>query len=79
MKEFEKFCGAIYTSLEPSRLVAFGDGDQGEDEDKFEVGEYTDDKGEEVEEDADEGVLLREEFEEDADDEDFLLRDPWLT
>jgi hypothetical protein len=79
VRGLEKFCG-IYASLEPSRLVAFDGSDQGEGEDKFEVGECANDKGEEVEGDANEDVRLREEEgEEDADDEDFLLRDPGVT
>ena len=80
MRGFEKFCGTIYASIEPSRLVSFGDIDQSGDEDKSEVGECTEDNDEEVEEDADEGVLLREEeVEEDVDDDGFLLRDPGVT
>jgi hypothetical protein len=65
VRGFEKFCGAIYSCLESSRLVGFGDSEQGEGEEKLEVEEYTGDTDEEVEEDADE--------------EDFLLRGPGVT
>jgi len=79
VRGFEKFCGEIYASLEPSRFVSFWDIDQGKGGDKFEVGEYTEDNDEEVEEDADEGVLLREEEVEEDVDDGFLLRDAGMT